>query len=152
MNLSEWDFKSHLLRILHNNVRLPKIHVSVTGKISLIDFGVIDYTNNENREKNDSEALDHILGFIILVTIVKITFKSMIATKMRKQTQLENMVILIFWRSGFWWDEHRITQYIKRKEYVTWIIFIDNILWASRMYQVIPLNILQYFIEKNYKY
>lgn len=35
------NFKSHLLRILHNDVRLPKIHVSVTGKISLIDFGLI---------------------------------------------------------------------------------------------------------------
>ena len=32
----------HLLGISHNDVRLANIHVSVSGKISLIDFGLSD--------------------------------------------------------------------------------------------------------------
>ena len=52
----------HLLGISHNDVRLENIHVSESGKISLIDFGLSDCSNNEKRKKNDFENLDHILG------------------------------------------------------------------------------------------
>jgi tRNA A-37 threonylcarbamoyl transferase component Bud32 len=52
----------HLLGISHNDVRPANIHVSVSGKISLIDFGLSDCTNNEEHKKNDFETLDSILG------------------------------------------------------------------------------------------
>ena len=51
----------HLIGISHNDIRLANIHVSVSGKISLIDFGLSDYTNNEEHKKNDFETLDYIL-------------------------------------------------------------------------------------------
>ncbi|CUM57513.1 unnamed protein product [Debaryomyces tyrocola] len=52
----------HLLGISHNDVRPANIHVSVSGKISLIDFGLSDCTNNEEHKRNDLETLDSILG------------------------------------------------------------------------------------------
>ena len=51
----------HLIGISHNDIRLANIHVSVSGKISLIDFGLSDYTNNEEHKKNDFETLEYIL-------------------------------------------------------------------------------------------
>lgn len=56
----------HLIGISHNDVRLANIHVSVSGKISLIDFGLSDSSNNdssnnEEHKKNDFETLDYIL-------------------------------------------------------------------------------------------
>ncbi|CAG85690.2 DEHA2B16676p [Debaryomyces hansenii CBS767] len=51
----------HSIGISHNDIRLANIHVSVSGKISLIDFGLSDYTNNEEHKKNDFETLEHIL-------------------------------------------------------------------------------------------
>ncbi|CUM53631.1 unnamed protein product [Debaryomyces tyrocola] len=51
----------HLIGISHNDVRPANIHVSVSGKISLIDFGLSDCTNNEEHKKNDLETLDYIL-------------------------------------------------------------------------------------------
>lgn len=51
----------HLIGISHNDIRLANIHVSVSGKISLIDFGLSDCTNNEEHKKNDFETLDYIL-------------------------------------------------------------------------------------------
>lgn len=50
----------HLLGISHYDVRPANIHVSVSGKISLIDFGLSDCTNNEEHKKNGD--LDSILG------------------------------------------------------------------------------------------
>lgn len=52
----------HLLGISRNDVRLENIHVSVSGKISLIDSGLSDCSNNEKRKKNDFEALGYIWG------------------------------------------------------------------------------------------
>ncbi|CUM57889.1 unnamed protein product [Debaryomyces tyrocola] len=52
----------HLLGISHNDVRLENIHVCQSGKISLIDFGLSDCTNNEDHKKNDFQTLDFILG------------------------------------------------------------------------------------------
>lgn len=52
----------HLLGISHNDVRLANIHVSVSGKVSLIDFGLSDCTNNGEHKMNDLENLDYILG------------------------------------------------------------------------------------------
>ncbi|CUM55885.1 unnamed protein product [Debaryomyces tyrocola] len=52
----------HLIGISHNDVRPANIHVSVSGKISLIDFGLSDSTNNEKHKKNDFDTLDYILG------------------------------------------------------------------------------------------
>ncbi|CAG85704.2 DEHA2C00110p [Debaryomyces hansenii CBS767] len=51
----------HSIGISHNDIRLANIHVSVSGKISLIDFGLSDCTNNEEHKKNDFETLDYIL-------------------------------------------------------------------------------------------
>ena len=51
----------HLIGISHNDIRPANIHVSVSGKISLIDFGLSDCTNNEEHKKNDFETLDYIL-------------------------------------------------------------------------------------------
>lgn len=50
----------HLFGISHYDVRPANIHVSVSGKISLIDFGLSDCTNNEEHKKNGD--LDSILG------------------------------------------------------------------------------------------
>ena len=50
----------HLLGISHNDVRLANIHVSVSGKISLIDFGLSDCSNNEEYKKNDFKSLHEI--------------------------------------------------------------------------------------------
>ena len=47
----------HLLGISHNDVRLSNIHVSVSGKISLIDFGLSDCTNNEEHKTDDLKSL-----------------------------------------------------------------------------------------------
>ena len=41
----------HLLRISHNDVRRSNIHVSESGKITLIDFGLSDCSNNEEYVK-----------------------------------------------------------------------------------------------------
>ena len=51
----------YLIGISHNDVRPANIHVSVSGKISLIDFGLSDSTNNEEHKKNDLDTLDYIL-------------------------------------------------------------------------------------------
>ena len=40
---------------------LANIHVSVSGKISLIDFGLSDCSNNEEHKENDFETLEYIL-------------------------------------------------------------------------------------------
>ena len=52
----------HLVGISHNDVRLANIHVSVSGKISLIDFGLSDCTNNEERKRKDFKSLYRIFG------------------------------------------------------------------------------------------
>lgn len=51
-----------MIGISHNDIRLANIHVFVSGKISLINFGLSDCTNNEDHKKNDFETLDYILG------------------------------------------------------------------------------------------
>ncbi|CUM68572.1 uncharacterized protein PRCAT00006299001 [Priceomyces carsonii] len=52
----------HLLGISHNDVRPANIHVSLSGEISLIDFGLSDCTNNEELKKNDLISLHYIFG------------------------------------------------------------------------------------------
>ncbi|MDN5664434.1 MAG: DUF3698 domain-containing protein, partial [Staphylococcus equorum] len=51
----------HLLGISHNDVRLDNIHVSILGRITLIDFGLAVYPSSEERKKRDFEALDELL-------------------------------------------------------------------------------------------
>ncbi|KAK6453651.1 uncharacterized protein RJT20DRAFT_146719 [Scheffersomyces xylosifermentans] len=53
----------HSLGISHNDIRIPNIHVSRSGKISLIDFGLSDRSNDESHKERDFEILDRILGF-----------------------------------------------------------------------------------------
>lgn len=74
--MQEWDMDNiyqvirvrlqelHLLRISYSDVRLANIHASVSVKLSLIDFGISDCTNNEERKKNDFEFLDRILDIL----------------------------------------------------------------------------------------
>lgn len=50
----------HSLGISHNDIRVPNIHVSFSGKVSLIDFGLSDIENNQERKKRDLENLDEI--------------------------------------------------------------------------------------------
>ncbi|KAK6454132.1 uncharacterized protein RJT20DRAFT_99359, partial [Scheffersomyces xylosifermentans] len=52
----------HSLGISHNDIRIPKIYVSVSGKIWLIDFGLSDSSNNKSHMSKDFEYLDEILG------------------------------------------------------------------------------------------
>jgi hypothetical protein len=52
----------HLLGISHNDVRKANIHVSVSGEISLIDFGLSDCSNNEGLKANDIKSLDQVFG------------------------------------------------------------------------------------------
>ena len=72
--MSEWDYDKvydviklrleelHLFGVSHNDIRSANIHVSVSGKTSLIDFGHSDCTNNEERKRNDFKSLHHIFG------------------------------------------------------------------------------------------
>lgn len=74
--MEEWDMDNiyqvirvrlqelHLSRISYSDVRLANIHASVSVKLSLIDFGISDCTNNEERKKNDFEFLDRILDIL----------------------------------------------------------------------------------------
>lgn len=50
----------HKLGITHNDIRVLNIHVSVSGKISLIDFGLSDFENNPKRKRKDFERLEEI--------------------------------------------------------------------------------------------
>lgn len=50
----------HLLGIAHNDVKLGNIHVSISGKISLIDFGLSVCPSSEDFKQDDFIALDHI--------------------------------------------------------------------------------------------
>lgn len=52
----------HLLGISHNDIRPANIHVSESGKTSLIDFGLSDCMNDEKHKMNDFESLEHIVG------------------------------------------------------------------------------------------
>ncbi|CUM56002.1 unnamed protein product [Debaryomyces tyrocola] len=51
----------HLLGISHNDIRLDNIHVSISGRITLIDFGLAVYPSSEGRKKRDFEALDELV-------------------------------------------------------------------------------------------
>lgn len=50
----------HSLGISHNHIRIPNIHVSESGKVSLIDFGLSDASNNESCKVRDLQLLDKI--------------------------------------------------------------------------------------------
>lgn len=50
----------NLIGISHNDLRAAIIHVSFSGGISLIDFGLSDCTNNEEL-KNNFKTPDYIL-------------------------------------------------------------------------------------------
>lgn len=54
----------HLLKNAHNDVRLANIHVSLSGKISLINFGLSVCPSSEELRQEDFEALGHIFGKI----------------------------------------------------------------------------------------
>ena len=72
MPYSEWDKSNvhkvvkerlaelHLLGISHNDIRLDNIHVSVSGEVTLIDFGLAFYPSSEEQKKRDYEALDEL--------------------------------------------------------------------------------------------
>lgn len=73
MPSNEWDkcrvhkvikdrlMELHLLGISHNDIRLDNIHVSISGRITWIDFGLAVYPSNEERKKRDLETLDEII-------------------------------------------------------------------------------------------
>ena len=52
----------HLLGISRNDNRAFNIHVSVPVKVSIIDFGLSDCANDNERKKEDFESLEHVLG------------------------------------------------------------------------------------------
>ncbi|CUM52899.1 unnamed protein product [Debaryomyces tyrocola] len=52
----------HLLRISHNDIRRSNIHVSESGKITLIDFGLSKFPCSEAGKQDDLESLDSIFG------------------------------------------------------------------------------------------
>ncbi|CUM63839.1 uncharacterized protein PRCAT00001424001 [Priceomyces carsonii] len=70
--MSKWEYNKvhetiklrleeiHLLGICHDDVRAAIIHVSVTGKVSLIDFGLSIYPCSEEDKKFDFKVLDDI--------------------------------------------------------------------------------------------
>lgn len=73
-SMDEWDYDKvyevikqrlediHQLGITHNDVRLANIHVSLSGKISLIDFGLSVCPSSEELRQEDFTALDHIFS------------------------------------------------------------------------------------------
>lgn len=70
-----------LLGTSSNDVGLENIHVSETHKVSLIDFGLLDSSNNDECEKNDFENLDHILGIDSSSDNHSLEIRSMIRNK-----------------------------------------------------------------------
>ena len=54
----------HLLGISHNDIRLDNIHVSISGRITLIDFGLAIYPSSEERKRRDIEALNEIIPIV----------------------------------------------------------------------------------------
>ncbi|CUM56121.1 unnamed protein product [Debaryomyces tyrocola] len=71
--IDEWDEKVyfgiksrlgeiHLMEISHNDIRSDNIHVSATGKITLIDFGLAIYPCSEENKSCDIEALDRLFS------------------------------------------------------------------------------------------
>ena len=52
----------HLLRISHNDILRSNIHVSESGKITLIDFGLSKFPCSEESKQDDLESLDNIFG------------------------------------------------------------------------------------------
>ena len=70
--MDEWDYDEvyevikerlkdlHMLGIAHNDVRLGNIHVSISGRISLIDFGLSVFPSSEELKQDDFISLDHI--------------------------------------------------------------------------------------------
>lgn len=51
----------HLLGISHNDIRLDNIQVSISGRVTLIDFGFAFYPSSEEQKKRDFEALDELV-------------------------------------------------------------------------------------------
>ena len=88
----------HLLGISHNDVRPANIHVSVSGKISLIDFGLSDCSNNEKRKKNDFENLDYIWEYMVLMKVISMPIELMLKAKLYlliEQTKMTNMEMIV---------------------------------------------------------
>ena len=54
----------HLLGISHNDIRLDNIHVSISGRVTLIDFGLAFYPSSAEQKKRDFEALDELVPII----------------------------------------------------------------------------------------
>ncbi|CAG89961.2 DEHA2F27368p [Debaryomyces hansenii CBS767] len=54
----------HSLGISHNDIRLDNMHVSISGKVTLIDFGLSSYPSSEEQKKRDFEALDELVPII----------------------------------------------------------------------------------------
>ncbi|CAG89920.2 DEHA2F26576p [Debaryomyces hansenii CBS767] len=52
----------HSLRISHNDIRKSNIHVSESGKITLVDFGLSEYPCSEAGIQDDFDSLDNIFG------------------------------------------------------------------------------------------
>ncbi|CUM55537.1 unnamed protein product [Debaryomyces tyrocola] len=50
----------HLLRISHNDIQRSNIHVSESGKITLIDFGLSKFPCSEASKQDDLESLENI--------------------------------------------------------------------------------------------
>lgn len=52
----------HQLRISHNDIRIDNIHVSLTGRTTLIDFGLAIYPCNEENKTQDVESLNRLFS------------------------------------------------------------------------------------------
>ncbi|KAK6453704.1 uncharacterized protein RJT20DRAFT_146755 [Scheffersomyces xylosifermentans] len=69
---SDWDFEEvhrvikqrlqelHSIGISHNDLRYGNIHVSRTGNVSLIDFGLSEITNSKRKKEEDFKTLDYL--------------------------------------------------------------------------------------------
>ena len=55
----------HLLRISHNDILRSNIHVSDSGKVTLIDFGLSKFPCSEASKQDDLESLNNIFGMNI---------------------------------------------------------------------------------------
>ena len=72
----------HLLGISHTDVRRSNIHISESGKVTLIDFGLSKYPCSEASKQGDLESLDSIFG----VTSKKEVAKSLVAVNDKADT------------------------------------------------------------------
>ncbi|KAK6454078.1 uncharacterized protein RJT20DRAFT_151951 [Scheffersomyces xylosifermentans] len=62
----------HSIGIVYNDIRIPNIHVSSSGKVTLIDFANSYLSCDEEKHKEDFKALDEVFGVNEINTFMRV--------------------------------------------------------------------------------